>query len=118
MGDRGASAPGPADPAALAALVLDEEARRHAAHGRPERTYADEDLMVVGGDDVSLAGAFRQGGVSLLVALMAVAVVQSLDNVAMGVAGTSLIASSTVLRAIDAAMFDTQCPPDVNASAM
>ncbi len=107
MGDRGPSAPGPADPAALAALVLDEEARRHAAHGRPERTYADEDLMVVGGDDVSLAGAFRQGGVSLLVALMAVAVVQSLDNVAMGVLAPdiqdSLGVSSAVLGAIGGA---------------
>ena len=40
--------------------------------------------MVVG-DEVSLGAAFRQGGVSLLVALMAVAVVQSLDNAALGV---------------------------------
>ncbi len=51
---------------------------------RPVREYSDDDLMVVG-DDVTLADAFRQGGVSLLVALMAVAVVQSLDTAALGV---------------------------------
>jgi hypothetical protein len=44
--------------------------------------YDDDDLMVVG-DEVSLGAAFRQG-VSLLVALTAVTVVQSLDTAALG----------------------------------
>ena len=74
--------------------------------GRPEREYTDDDLMVVG-DEVSLAAAFRQGGVSLLVALMAVAVVQSLDNAALGVLAPdiqdSLGVSSAVLGAIGGA---------------
>ena len=100
-GDRGPDA-APRWPA----LVLDEEARRHAAQGRPEREYTDDELMVVG-DEVSLADAFRQGGVSLLVALMAVAVVQSLDNAALGVLAPdiqeSLGVSSAVLGAIGGA---------------
>ena len=62
--------------------------------------------MVVG-DDVSLGAAFRQGGVSLLVALMAVAVVQSLDNAALGVLAPdiqeSLGVSSAVLGVIGGA---------------
>ena len=62
--------------------------------------------MVVG-DEVSLGAAFRQGGVSLLVALMAVAVVQSLDNAALGVLAPdiqeSLGVSSAVLGAIGGA---------------
>ena len=99
-------APGVSDPAALAALVLDEEARRHAAHDAPGREYTDDELMVVG-DEVSLSAAFRQGGVSLLVALMAVAVVQSLDNAALGVLApdiqNALGVSSAVLGAIGGA---------------
>ncbi len=94
------------DPAALAALVLDEEAARHAAAGRPQREYTDDELMVVG-DEVSLSSAFRQGGVSLLVALMSVAVVQSLDTAALGVLAPdiqdSLGVSSAVLGAIGGA---------------
>ena len=96
-----------ADPAALAALVLDEEARRHAAQGQTRREYADDELMVVGDDDVSLGDAFRQGGVSLLVALMAVTVIQSLDNAALGVLAPdiqeSLGVSSSVLGVIGGA---------------
>lgn len=96
----------PEDPAALAALVLDEEARRRTAEDRPAREYTDDDLMVVG-ESVSLATAFRQGGVSLLVSLMAVGVVQSLDNAALGVLAPdiqdSLGVSSAVLGAIGGA---------------
>ena len=94
------------DPSALAALVLDEEARRHADQERPRNDYDDDDLMVVG-DEVSLATAFRQGGVSLLVALTAVAMVQSLDTAALGVLAPdiqeTLGVSSAVLGAIGGA---------------
>jgi ABC-type branched-subunit amino acid transport system ATPase component/MFS family permease len=110
MTEPGASAPAsptsPASSAALAALVLDEEARRHAAATPERREYGDDDLMVVG-EDVTLADAFRQGGVSLLVALMAVAVLQSLDNAALAVLAPdiqdSLGVSSAVLGAIGGA---------------
>ena len=94
------------DPAALAALVLDEEARRHAAHAESRHEYDDDELMVVG-DEVSLRDAFRQGGVSLLVALTAVTVVQSLDTAALGVLAPdiqdTLGVSSAVLGAIGGA---------------
>ncbi|MET0904183.1 MAG: ATP-binding protein [Acidimicrobiales bacterium] len=103
MADEGRSA---TDTASLAALVLDEEARRHESLDRSGREYRDADLMVVG-DEVSLADAFRQGGVSLLAALMLVAVVQSLDNAALGVLAPdiqdSLGVSSAVLGAIGGA---------------
>ena len=103
MADEGRSA---TDTASLASVVLDEEARRHESLERPAREYSDDDLMVVG-EEVSLADAFRQGGVSLLVALMAVAVVQSLDNAALGVLAPdiqdSLGVSSAVLGAIGGA---------------
>ena len=56
---------------------------------------------------MSLGAAFRQGGVSLLVALMAVTVVQSLDNAALGVLAPdiqeSLGVSSGVLGVIGGA---------------
>lgn len=97
---------GRSDPSALAALVLDEEARRHADNERPRQGYDDDDLMVVG-DEVSLSAAFRQGGVSLLVALTAVTVVQSLDTAALGVLAPdiqeTLGVSSAVLGAIGGA---------------
>ncbi len=106
MGEPSPPAGEPADPAALAALVLEEEARRRASDDRPRREYADDELMVVG-EDVTLATAFGQGSVSLLVALMAVAVVQSLDNAALGVLAPdikdSLGVSSAVLGAIGGA---------------
>ena len=86
--------------------MLDEEAARHAAAGQPQREYTDDELMVVG-DEVPLSSAFRQGGVSLLVALMSVAVVQSLDTAALGVLAPdiqeSLGVSSAVLGAIGGA---------------
>ena len=36
-----------ADPAALAAHILDEEARRHAAQGEARKTYTDDDLSLI-----------------------------------------------------------------------
>ncbi len=102
----------PADPdpraaASLAAVVLDEEARRHAAHDAPSRTYRDEDLLGVGGEEIGLGDALRQGGVGLLLSLLAVAAVQNIDNAALGVLAPdiqeSLGVSSAVLGAIGGA---------------
>src|SRR5687767_11970493 len=76
---------GQAAPASLAAVVLDEEARRHAERDAPSRDYRDEDLIGVGGDDERVADALRQGGVGLLVALMAMAAIQYVEISAMGV---------------------------------
>ena len=95
------------DAAALAAVVLDEEARRHSAGRSADREYRDEDLLGVGGGEIPLRDAIREGSFGLLLALTAVAAVQSIDASAMGVLApdiqASLRVSSAVLGAIGGA---------------
>jgi ABC-type branched-subunit amino acid transport system ATPase component/MFS family permease len=101
------SGAGEPDAVALAAVVLDGEAHRSASSQPVSREYRDEELMGVGGPDVSLSDAVRQGSLGLLLALMAVTALQSIDVSAMGVLApdiqTSLGVSSAVLGAIGGA---------------
>jgi len=84
-----ASAPG--DPAALAAAVLDEEARRHVAQTSVgELIIADDLLPGVGSDDLSLRDVVRAGGLPLISVLAALVFVDNLSNSAFAVLGPNI----------------------------
>jgi ABC-type branched-subunit amino acid transport system ATPase component/predicted MFS family arabinose efflux permease len=96
-----------ATPAALAAAVLDEEeARRRAvAEAGDRQTILPDDLLPgVGGDDVSLRAALRQGGPRTVVVVGLLGFIEFFDNAALAVLApdiqSSLGVSDTVLGVI------------------
>ena len=80
------------DPAALAAAVLDEEARRHEAQaaGVAEPLIADDLLPGVGSDDLAMRDVLRAGGVSMVAVLAALVLVDNLSNSAFAVLGPDI----------------------------
>jgi ABC-type branched-subunit amino acid transport system ATPase component/predicted MFS family arabinose efflux permease len=94
--------------AALAATVLEEEARRQGDHVPGERTVLPDDLLPgVGGQGMSLAEAIRTGGIALVLTLGLARVASSLDIAAMSVLAPdiqkSLHVSDAVIGAIGGA---------------
>ena len=87
----GAVATLPADPAALATAVLDQEARRHAAQTATEEA-AIEDILLpgVGGEDMAIGEVLRAGGTSLIAVLAGLVLVDSLSNSAFAVLGPNI----------------------------
>ena len=72
--------------AALAATVLEEEARRQGEQRAAERVVLPDDLLPgVGGASVSMGQALRAGGVALVVTLGLARFVSSLDQTAMSI---------------------------------
>jgi ABC-type branched-subunit amino acid transport system ATPase component/sugar phosphate permease len=81
------------DPAALAAKVLDEEARRHEeqqARSRASVVIADDLLPGVGDDAVPFADVLRQGGRATLFVLTALAFMDDVDRAAFAVLGPDI----------------------------
>ena len=79
------------DPAALAAAVLDEEARRLTqAAPVDEIVIADELLPGVGSDDMPLGEVVRAGGFSLIAVLSGLVFVDNLSNAAFAVLGPEI----------------------------
>jgi ABC-type branched-subunit amino acid transport system ATPase component len=79
------------NPAELAAAVLDEEARRHAAQAAAGDVVIEDSLLPgVGGDDMSMGDVLRAGGVSLVAVLAGLVFVDNLTNSAFGVLGPNL----------------------------
>jgi ABC-type branched-subunit amino acid transport system ATPase component/predicted MFS family arabinose efflux permease len=70
----------PADAAALASAVLDEEARRQEAHAPPQETVLPDDLLPgVGGEPMSLAEGLRRGGNATLLVLGLASIVEQVN---------------------------------------
>jgi ABC-type branched-subunit amino acid transport system ATPase component len=81
----------PDDAAALAAAVLDEEARRHAAQAsRVETVIEDTVLPGVGAGDLAMREVLRAGGVSLVAVLAGLVLVDNLSNAAFAVLGPNI----------------------------
>jgi len=80
------------DPAALAAAVLDEEARRHEAQSASVEAplIADDLLPGVGTDDVSMREIIGAGGVSMIGVLGGLVLVDNLSNSAFAVLGPDI----------------------------
>lgn len=103
----------PEDPTAVAAslagTVIEEEARRQAAHAAAQETVILPDDLLPGAQaaPVSLRGALRTGGTALLTVLFLIAVVDEFDRTAMAVLAPdiqrSLGVSDAVLAAIGGA---------------
>lgn len=94
--------------AALSAVILEEEARRRAAHDAPPAATLPDDLLIgARAAPVSLREALRRGGLPLLGALVAIAVVDEFDRVALPILAPdiqrSLGVSDAVLGAIGGA---------------
>lgn len=82
-----------ADPAALAARVLDEEARRHAeqqARGSERVVIADDLLPGVGEEAVPFRDVLQHGGRSTLVVLTLLAFMDDVDRAAFAVLGPDI----------------------------
>src|SRR5690349_7207760 len=79
-------------PAALAAALLDEEARRQAeAHAQTEPVeVADEQLIGVGENALSLREVLRQGGFATLGILFALNFVDEFENIAVTILGPDI----------------------------
>ena len=98
-----------ADAAALAATVLDEEARREAAQraAQEETVFPDDLLPGVGGNAVSVREALRRGGTRTFVVLGLLAFAESFDGTALAVLAPdiqrTLDVSDTVLGVAAAA---------------
>ena len=77
----------PGDPAALAAKVLEEEAKRQAEQQSRDDvvTLPDDLLPGVGGDPMSLREAVRHGGASMMIILFLLNILDELDRVAIAV---------------------------------
>lgn len=85
--------PNDQDPAALAARVLDEEARRQAeqqARGREQVVIADDLLPGVGDEPVPFGDVIRQGGRATLVILTLLAFMDDVDRAAFAVLGPNI----------------------------
>jgi ABC-type branched-subunit amino acid transport system ATPase component/sugar phosphate permease len=80
------------DPAALAAAVLDEEARRHdeQAARAAAPVIADELLPGVGAEDVPMRSVLQAGGISLVAVLSGLVLVDNLSNSAFAVLGPNI----------------------------
>lgn len=80
------------DPAALAATVLAEEAKRQAeqAERSAEIVLPDDLLPGVGADELRLLDTLRQGGWSMIVVVILVVVVEQVTREATGVLGPDL----------------------------
>jgi len=80
------------DPAALAAAVLDEEARRQAeqAQRHEPAVIADDLLPGVGGAELGLGDVLRRGGPATLSVLTALVLVDALDTAAFAVLGPDI----------------------------
>ena len=81
-----------ADPAALAAAVLDEEARRHELQQASDREVliADDLLPGVGADDLPMRAVLRAGGISMVAVLAGLVLVDNLSNSAFAVLGPDI----------------------------
>ena len=89
------------DPATLAAVVLEQEATRQASAAGPDRTVLPDDLLPgVGLEPVKLAVALRSGGVSMLVVLSLIVVVEWLDRTALAVLAPDIQSSLGVSDAV------------------
>jgi len=94
------------DPAALAAKVLEEEAKRQAEQqSRDDVTILPDDLLPgVGGEPMALREAIKFGGVSMLTILFLLNILDELDRVAIAVLAPdiqeTLNVSDTVLLGV------------------
>ena len=100
------SSANPADPAALAAKVLEEEAKRQAEQQSRDDvvTLPDDLLPGVGGEPMSLREAMRHGGASMMIILFLLNILDELDRVAVAVLAPdiqkTLNVSDTVLLGV------------------
>ncbi len=89
------------DPAALAAVLLEQEATRQASAAAPDRTVLPDDLLPgVGLEPVALRAAVRSGGVATLVVLSLIVVVEWLDRTALAVLAPDIQSSLGVSDAV------------------
>jgi ABC-type branched-subunit amino acid transport system ATPase component/predicted MFS family arabinose efflux permease len=97
----------PSEAAALAAAVLDEEARRSQVHAVEAPVVADSELPGVGADEMSLRDAIRIGGPRTITVLSLLATIELFDNAAFNVLAPdiqeSIGVSDAVLGAIGGA---------------
>ena len=94
-----------ADAAALAAAVLDEEARREAAQAAPPETVLPDDLLPgVGGEPMSLREGLQKGGRATLLVLGLAVIVEAVNLVGFPIIAPDIQRSLGVDDAVIAAI--------------